>query len=48
MNVARSLTNWIKFHQTMSELDRMSSRELRDIGITRADIRRVAKGPSAF
>lgn len=43
MNVARSFTNWRKFRQTVTELGRMSSRELQDLGIDRADIRRVAR-----
>ncbi|MBX9458048.1 MAG: DUF1127 domain-containing protein [Rhizobium sp.] len=43
MNVARTFTNWVKFRQTMTELGRMSSRELQDLGIARADIRRIAK-----
>jgi uncharacterized protein YjiS (DUF1127 family) len=44
MNGARTFTNWVKFRQTVSELGRMSSRELNDIGIDRADIRRIARG----
>jgi uncharacterized protein YjiS (DUF1127 family) len=44
MNVARTFTNWVKFRQTVSELGRMSSRELNDIGVDRADIRRIARG----
>ena len=43
MNVARSLNNWIKYRQTVAELGRMSTRELQDLGIARADIRRVAR-----
>ncbi|MGE7368511.1 DUF1127 domain-containing protein [Neorhizobium sp. NPDC001467] len=43
MNVVRTLNNWRKFRQTKSELDRMSSRELRDLGIERHDIRRFAR-----
>ena len=38
MNVARSFNNWRKFRQTVTELGRMSSRELQDLGIDRADI----------
>ena len=44
MNVARTFTNWVKFRQTVTELGRMSSRELQDLGIHRADIRRIARG----
>jgi uncharacterized protein YjiS (DUF1127 family) len=47
MNVARSFNNWRKFHQTVTELSRMSSRELQDLGIDRADIRSVARASIA-
>ena len=47
MNVARSLNNWIKYRQTVAELGRMSSRELKDLGITRNDIRMVARASIA-
>lgn len=43
MNIARSLTNWRKYRQTVTELGRMSDRELHDLGIGRNDIRRVAR-----
>ncbi len=47
MNVARSFNNWRKFRQTVTELSRMSSRELQDLGIDRADIRSVARASVA-
>jgi len=43
MNFARSLNNWRKYRQTVTELGRMSDRELRDLGIGRSDINRVAR-----
>lgn len=43
MNIARTINNWRKYRQTVSELGRMSDRELRDLGIGRDDIRRVAR-----
>ncbi|QEE43167.1 DUF1127 domain-containing protein (plasmid) [Rhizobium sp. WL3] len=43
MDVARSFSNWRKYRQTVTELGRMSSRELRDLGINRADIQSVAR-----
>ncbi|MBD8689814.1 MULTISPECIES: DUF1127 domain-containing protein [unclassified Rhizobium] len=43
MNVARSFNNWRKYRQTVSELGRMSSRELQDLGINRVDIQSVAR-----
>jgi len=47
MNVARSFNNWRRFRQTVNELGRMSSRELQDLGIDRADIRTVARASVA-
>lgn len=43
MNVARTFNNWRKYRQTVTELGRMSSRELNDLGINRADIYSVAR-----
>ncbi|MCQ2004334.1 DUF1127 domain-containing protein [Rhizobium sp. NRK18] len=43
MNLTRSFSSWRKYRQTVSELDRMSNRELADLGISRPDIRRVAR-----
>ena len=43
MNVVRTLNNWRKFRQTVSELGRMSPRELEDLGIERHNIRRFAR-----
>ena len=43
MNFSRSFNNWRKYRQTVNELGRMSSRELHDLGIDRADIHRVAR-----
>ena len=43
MNNGRSFANWRKYRQTVVELDRMSNRELHDLGIARSDIQRVAR-----
>ncbi|NVP56037.1 MULTISPECIES: DUF1127 domain-containing protein [Rhizobiaceae] len=43
MNFAHSFNNWRKYRQTVTELGRMSDRELNDLGIGRSDIRRVAR-----
>jgi uncharacterized protein YjiS (DUF1127 family) len=48
MNVARSFNAWRKYRQTIIELARMSTRELRDLGIDRADIRSVARAASSL
>ncbi len=47
MNIARSFNNWRKYRQTVAELDRMSTRELYDLGISRGQIRQVAKAAIA-
>jgi len=47
MNVTRSFNNWRKYRQIFNELGRMSSRELQDMGIDRADIRTVARASVA-
>ena len=43
MNVARSFNNWRKYRQTVAELGRMSARELDDLGISRGEIRNIAR-----
>ena len=43
MNITRAYSNWMKYRQTVTELGRMSNRELGDLGIAREDIRRVAR-----
>ncbi|MBN9030444.1 MAG: DUF1127 domain-containing protein [Rhizobiales bacterium 63-7] len=48
MNIARTLNNWRKYRQTVSELDRMSNRGLSDLGIDRSDIRRLARQATGF
>jgi uncharacterized protein YjiS (DUF1127 family) len=48
MNVARTFNNWRKYRQTVSELGRMTPRELHDLGIDRNDIRRVARTAVGF
>jgi uncharacterized protein YjiS (DUF1127 family) len=43
MNLIRNYRNWRRYRETVSELSRLSNRELSDLGITRADIRSVAR-----
>ena len=43
MNISRAYNNWVKYRQTVTELGRMSNRELADLGIARQDIRAVAR-----
>ena len=43
MNLTRSLRQWRKVRQTENELNRLSTRELDDLGISRADIPTIAR-----
>jgi uncharacterized protein YjiS (DUF1127 family) len=43
MNLIRNYRNWRRYRETVSELGRLSNRELGDLGITRRDIPLVAR-----
>lgn len=43
MNLIRSYKNWRRYNQTVRELSRLNNHELDDLGISRADIERVAR-----
>lgn len=43
MNPIRSFRNWRLYNETVSELGRLSNRELSDLGIKRHQIREVAR-----
>ena len=43
MNLSRSYSTWRKYRQTVNELNRMSNRELADLGIARTDIQTIAR-----
>ena len=43
MNVARTFNNWRKYRRAVSELGRMTNRELSDLGIDRGDIQNIAR-----
>jgi uncharacterized protein YjiS (DUF1127 family) len=43
MNIAQSYRNWRTYRNTVAELDRLSNRDLADLGIGRSDIRRIAR-----
>jgi uncharacterized protein YjiS (DUF1127 family) len=43
MNLIRNYRNWRRYRDTVSELSRLSNRELNDLGISRADIPFVAR-----
>jgi uncharacterized protein YjiS (DUF1127 family) len=41
-NIVRLFRAWRRYHQSLSELNRLGDRELADIGISRSDIPHVA------
>ncbi|MBX3578048.1 MAG: DUF1127 domain-containing protein [Rhizobiaceae bacterium] len=43
MNLIRNYRNWRRYRETVSELSRLSNRELNDLGINRGDIAFVAR-----
>jgi uncharacterized protein YjiS (DUF1127 family) len=44
MNLIRNFRNWRRYRETVSELSRLSNRELNDLGITRSEIHGIARG----
>lgn len=43
MNLVRNYRNWRLYRETVSELRRLSNRDLQDLGIARSEIREVAR-----
>jgi uncharacterized protein YjiS (DUF1127 family) len=43
MSIARRLNTWRQYRNTAAELNRLSQRELADLGISRADIPALAR-----
>jgi uncharacterized protein YjiS (DUF1127 family) len=43
MNLIRNYRNWRRYRETVTELSRLSNRELTDLGISRSDIHSVAR-----
>ncbi|MCE7029945.1 MULTISPECIES: DUF1127 domain-containing protein [Jiella] len=43
MNLVRSYQSWRRYRETVNELNRLSQRELADLGIARTDIPTVAR-----
>ena len=44
MDFIERYQNWVRFRRTVSELNRLSDRELNDLGIARTDIPFAARG----
>ncbi|RCL01376.1 MAG: hypothetical protein JSC085_000252 [Candidatus Tokpelaia sp. JSC085] len=43
MNLIRSFNRWRRYRMTVNELSRLSTHELNDLGIYRADIPAIAR-----
>ncbi len=43
MNLIRNYRNWRRYRETVNELNRLSNRELHDLGISRSDSPYVAR-----
>ena len=43
MNLIRNYRNWRRYRETVSELSRLTNRELGDLGISRGDITFAAR-----
>ena len=43
MNLIRNYRNWRRYRDTVTELNRLSNRELADLGIARTEIHTVAR-----
>ena len=43
MNIMRNYRNWRRYRVTVTELGRLSNRELSDLGIVRSEIPAVAR-----
>lgn len=46
MSVVRTVNNWINYRRAVSELGRLNSRALMDLGITRDEIPAVVRTSS--
>ena len=44
MDLMNSYRKWRSYRRTVNELNALSTRELTDLGLGRADIERVARG----
>lgn len=43
MNLSQNFRNWRRYRNTVSELSRLSNRELADLGINRGEIHSIAR-----
>jgi uncharacterized protein YjiS (DUF1127 family) len=44
MNIAKKIADFARYQRTMRELNSLDSRQLNDLGITKGDIKNIARG----
>ena len=44
MNIAKKIADFARYQRTLRELNSLDSRQLNDLGITRSDMRSIARG----
>ncbi|MEQ8600824.1 MAG: DUF1127 domain-containing protein [Devosia sp.] len=44
MNIAKKIADFAKYQRTLRELNSLDNRQLHDLGITKGDIRSIARG----
>ncbi|AVF02557.1 MAG: hypothetical protein Devi2KO_14650 [Devosia indica] len=44
MNIAKKIADFAKYQRTLRELNSLDARQLHDLGITKGDIRAIARG----
>lgn len=47
MNIAKKIAEFARYQRTLRELNSLDSRQLNDLGITRSDIKSIARGTYA-
>ncbi|MCX5496846.1 DUF1127 domain-containing protein [Kaistia dalseonensis] len=47
-NLFATYKNWLKYRETCNELNRLSNRELNDLGINRGEITQLAKRAAGY
>ncbi|MCP8884329.1 DUF1127 domain-containing protein [Devosia sp. XJ19-1] len=44
MNITKKLADFARYQRTLRELNALDNRQLHDLGITKGDIRAIARG----
>ncbi len=47
MNIAKKIAEYARYQRTLRELNAMDVRQLHDLGITKGDIKAIARGTYA-